>query len=313
MAKCLWDNGFRSVSFEKSVPNGYENMYIDIYEESLVLFVECERYPERKSVIERLKGLRDAYPTARFVLAVQDRMGWRAPGLSQAADEVWVVCRDGRVLTPTKWAEERKRMLQSIFNDAELQGLINIYNQTLENYRRFRELSLEEEAYWRQLLTQTCLKTRHFKAEWLQDLAVKGVWHKYVETAERKLQQIKNRIMEKNVELFNAILSLSSPFTLKFDENGEITVEVDWDAWQWLGWKDYPNKDPAAAAHYRVLEENIQKELKIATKGNKPKRMEGKNRIKSTVEFTQRIKQLQTEVDKIESMVQTLLENRFIT
>jgi len=36
--------------------------------------------------------------------------------------------------------------------------------------------------------------------------------------------------------------------------------------------------------------------------------MEGKNRIKSTVEFTQRIKQLQTEVDKIKSMVQTLLE-----
>jgi len=88
-------------------------------------------------------------------------------------------------------------MLQSIFNDAELQGLINIYNQTLENYRGFRELSLEEEAYWRQLLTQTCLKTRHFKAEWLQGLSVKGVWHKYVETAERQLQQIKNRIMEK--------------------------------------------------------------------------------------------------------------------
>ena len=51
VAKYLWDNGFRSISFEKSVPNGYENMYIDIYEESLVLFVECERYPERKSVI----------------------------------------------------------------------------------------------------------------------------------------------------------------------------------------------------------------------------------------------------------------------
>lgn len=60
MAKYLWDNGFRSMSFEKSVPNSYE----------------------------RLKGLRDAHPTARFVLAVQDRMGWRAPGLSQAADEV---------------------------------------------------------------------------------------------------------------------------------------------------------------------------------------------------------------------------------
>jgi len=36
-------------------------------------------------------------------------------------------------------------------------------------------------------------------------------------------------------------------------------------------WKDCPNKDPAAVAHYRVLEENIQKELKIATRGTSQK------------------------------------------
>lgn len=308
MAKYLWDNGFRSISFEKSVPNGHENMCIDIYEESLVLFVECERQPERKAVIERLKRLKDAYPTAKFVLATQDRVGWRALRLGQVADEVWVVCRDGRILTPAEWAEERRRTLQSIFNDAELQGLINIYSQTLEDYEKFRELSLEEETYWRQLLTQTCLKTRHFKAEWLQSLAVKGVWRKHVEAAERQLQEVKNRVMGKVVELLNAILSLSSPYIMTLDGNGEITVAVDWDAWQWLGWKDYPSKNPAAATHYRILEENLQKELKIATRNIKPKRMENKNEIKSTVELRQQIKELQIMMDDVESMIQTLLK-----
>jgi hypothetical protein len=155
-------------------------------------------------------------------------MGWKALRLGQVADEVWVVCRDGCILTPAEWAEERRRTLQSIFSDVELQGLMNIYNKTLEDYRKFRELSLEEETYWRQLLTQTCLKTRFFQAKWLQSLAVKGVWRKHVEAAERQLQEVKNRIMGKVVELLNAILSLSSPFTMKLDGNGEITVAVDW-------------------------------------------------------------------------------------
>jgi hypothetical protein len=134
------------------------------------------------------------------------------------------------------------------------------------------------------------------------------VWHKHVEAAERQPQEVKNRVMGKVVELINAILSLSSPFAMKLNGNGEITVAVDWDVWQWLGWKDYPSKNPTAAAQYKILEENIQKELKIATRNIKPKRMENKNEIKSKVEFRQEIKQLQTMIDEIESMTQTLLE-----
>jgi len=107
-------------------------------------------------------------------------------------------------------------------------------------------------------------------------------------------------LQNKHSELFN------SP--ARADGNGEITVAVDWDVWQWLGWKDYPNKNPTAAAQYKILEENIQKELKIATRNIKPKRMENKNEIKSKVEFRQEIKQLQTMIDEIESMTQTLLE-----
>jgi hypothetical protein len=308
IAKYLWDNGFRGISFEWSVPNGGENMCIDIHEEGLVLFVECERRPERKAVAERLRRLRDIYPTAKFVLATQDRMGWRALRLGQVADEVWVVDRSGRVLTPAEWAEERRRLLQSIFNDSELQGLLNIYRQTLESYEKFRELCMEEEIYWRQLLTQTCLKTRHFQAEWLQGLTIKGVWRKHLEAAEKQLQDVKKRIMGKIVELLNAILSLSSPYTTSLNENGEITVAVDCDAWQWLGWKDYPSKNLAAALQYRILEENLQKELKIATRNIKPKSVENKNEIKRKVELRQQIKELQTTIDEMKSTILTLLE-----
>jgi hypothetical protein len=49
-------------------------MCIDIYEERLVLFVECERQPERKAVIERLKRLKDAYP--RPSSCWPPRTGW---------------------------------------------------------------------------------------------------------------------------------------------------------------------------------------------------------------------------------------------
>jgi hypothetical protein len=307
VAKYLWDNGFRSISFEKSVPNGHENMCIDIFEEKLVLFVECERQPERKAVAERLKRLRDAYPTAKFVLVAQDRMGWRVLRLRQVADEVWVVCRDECILTPAEWADERRRLLQSISSDLELQGLMNIYRHALEDYEKFRELSLEEETYWRQLLTHACLKTRHFQAEWLQGLTIKGVWHKHVEAAEKQLQELKNKILGKIVELLNTILSLSSSYKISLNGKGEITVAVDWDAWQWLGWKDYPSKNPAAAAQYQKLEENFQKELKIATRNVKQKQGESRATIKRKVERDRLIEELKMEVNEIRNKMENMI------
>jgi len=80
-----------------------------------------------------LKGLLSRFQ-AKFVLATQDRMGWRASRLADAADEVWVVNREGRVYTPSEWAEERRKTLKTIFKPVELEGYMNVYRQAEEEY-----------------------------------------------------------------------------------------------------------------------------------------------------------------------------------
>jgi len=98
VAKYLWENGHRKISFEKTINcNDGQNVCADVYEEDLNLIVECERNPDRKAVNDRRRAVKDVYPIAKFVLATQDRMGWRASRLADAADEVWVVDREGRV------------------------------------------------------------------------------------------------------------------------------------------------------------------------------------------------------------------------
>ncbi|MDW8022785.1 MAG: hypothetical protein RMJ15_03465 [Nitrososphaerota archaeon] len=309
VSKYLWDNGYRSISFETSINCGCEeNMCIDIHERTLGLFIECERNPERKAISDRRRAVMDVYPTAKFVLATQDRMGWRALKLTDVADEVWVVCRDGRVLTPTEWAEERCKTLKSIFNRVELEGYLNLYRRADEDYHRIRMLSGEEELFWRQILTNACMKTSQFQADWLKDINVKGVWSKQLENARKRMEEAKFKIIVKVVELLNAILALSSPYIVKFTEDAALTVEVDWDAWQWLGWRDYPRKEPEAATQYQILEENLQRELKIATK-NVNKRLKGTcYPLKQKIERDQIIEELKKEVAEIKNALPLLVE-----
>jgi hypothetical protein len=133
------------------------------------------------------------------------------------------------------------------------------------------------------------------------------VWHKHVEAAEKQLQELKNKILGKIVELLNTILSLSSSYKISLNGKGEITVAVDWDAWQWLGWKDYPSKNPAAAAQYQKLEENFQKELKIATRNVKQKQGESRATIKRKVERDRLIEELKMEVNEIRNKMENMI------
>ncbi|MEM3788805.1 MAG: hypothetical protein QXN95_02940 [Candidatus Bathyarchaeia archaeon] len=69
VAMYLWSNGYGSISFEKCVNhNGVQNMCVDIYEDTLNLFVECERFPDKKAIADRQKAIKDVYSTAKFVL-----------------------------------------------------------------------------------------------------------------------------------------------------------------------------------------------------------------------------------------------------
>ncbi|MEM0358303.1 MAG: hypothetical protein QXL77_08060 [Candidatus Bathyarchaeia archaeon] len=308
----LWNHGYRSISFEKCVNhNGGQNMCVDIYENTLGLFVECERFPDKKAIADRQRAIKDVYPTAKFVIATQDRMGWRALRLQGVADEVWIVCRDGRVLTPTEWVEERRKTLKSIFNPIELGSYVSVYEEAEEEYRKFKRLADEKEAFWRQILGQACLKTAQFHAEWLNDLNIKGAWFKHVEAASKRMEEAKTKIIAKVVELLNAIFSLSSPYTLKLSESYIIEVCVDWDAWQWLGWKDHPSKSPAASAQYRILEKNLQRELKIATGNIKPekhKQVNSKAEAKWIIEYKHTFKELRKDIEEIKKMIPLLAQ-----
>ncbi|MEM3788804.1 MAG: hypothetical protein QXN95_02935 [Candidatus Bathyarchaeia archaeon] len=241
-------------------------------------------------------------------MSTQDRMGWRALRLRGVADEVWVVCRDGRVLTPAEWAEERRKMLKTIFNPIELGGYMNLYGEAEEEYHKFRRLLDEEEVLWGQLLNQACLKTAEFCSEWLKDLSVRGVWCKHVEDAKNRMEEAKTKIVAKVVELLNAIVSLSSPYTLQLGKDRIIEVGVDWDAWQWLGWKDYPNKSPVALAQYQLLEENIRKELKMATGNARPKPGNSNAKVKGIIEHDRTFKEMQKDIEEIKKLIPLLAQ-----
>lgn len=307
VAQYLWANGFRCISFEKAVNhNGQQNICVDVYEDTLNLFVECERNPDKREVNDRRQAIKNVHPSAKFVLATQDRMGWRALRLRSAADEVWVVCRDGRVLTPVEWADERRKTLQNTLNPVE--GYMNIYMEAEEEYHKFRRLGNEEEVYWMQLINQACLKTTQFHVEWLKGIRVRGVWTKHVEEAKQRMEEAKAKIVAKVVELLNAIISLSSPYTFRLNEDGVVEVGVDWDAWQWLGWKDYPSKNPTAQAQYTLLEENIQKEMKIAAKKAGLKLKNNGAKIKGIIEHDRIFQELQRDIDEIKKMIPLLAQ-----
>ena len=61
--------------------------------------------------------------------------------------------------------------------------------------------------------------------------------------------------------MLNAILALASPYQIEVDEDGSLKFSIDWEAWEWLGWKDYPCSENNV--HLRLLEKVLRRELKI--------------------------------------------------
>jgi hypothetical protein len=78
------------------------------------------------------------------------------------------------------------------------------------------------------------------EAGWLNNLKIRGAWSSQIEKTMQKLNQTRLAITGRVVELLNTIPSLSSPYTLNLEEDYSLSVEVYWDRWQWLGWKDHP-------------------------------------------------------------------------
>ena len=267
VARHLLSKGYRDLSFEKVVNgNQGQDAYVDIYVGGeLNMFVECERKPNRMKVLERRRKIAEAYPKSKFILAVQDRMGWLSQKLTGAADEIWIVSMDGQVKVPWEWIEERKSLLQSLFAAYGFKAMIEEYMRVEEEYRRLVRLEEEEKVYWQTLLAKAVFKASA-EASWLNNLKIRGAWTTQAEKTCMKLNQARLAIIKIVIELLNTILSLSSPFTLKLGEDYSLCVEVDWDRWQWLGWKDLPDSRSTQTSQYRLLEKNMEIELEIAAK-----------------------------------------------
>jgi len=312
VARHLLSKGYRDLSFEKVVNgNQGQDAYVDIYVGGeLNMFVECERKPNRMKVLERRRKIAEAYPKSKFILAVQDRMGWLSQKLTGAADEIWIVSMDGQVKAPWEWIEERKSLLQSLFAAHGFKAMTEEYTRAEEEYRRLIRLEEEEKVYWQTLLAKTIIKASA-EASWLNNLKIRGAWSAHAEKTWQKLNQTRLAITRRVVELLNIILSLSSPFILKLGEDYSLCVEVDWDRWQWLGWKDLPDSRSTQTSQYRTLEKNMEIELKIATK--QPKTSLTENRTCTDPELaniSHELKSIWNNIQEMEQIIKTLITQR---
>jgi len=283
VARHLLSKGYRDLSFEKVVNgNQGQDAYVDIYVGGeLNMFVECERKPNRMKVLERRRKIAEAYPKSKFILAVQDRMGWLSQKLTGAADEIWIVSMDGQVKVPWEWIEERKSLLQSLFAAYGFKAMIEEYMRVEEEYRRLVRLEEEEKVYWQTLLAKTIIKASA-EASWLNTLKIRGAWSAHAEKTWQKLE-----------------------------DDYSLRVEVDWDRWQWLGWKDYPDSRSTQTSQYRILEKNMEIELKIATKQLKTSLTE--NRTYTDPELaniSHELKSIWNNIQEMEQIIKTLITQR---
>jgi hypothetical protein len=304
----LWNTGYRDISFEKAI-NGSQGQdaYVDIYVGESNMFVECERMPNKMKILERKRKIAEAYPKSKFTLALQDRMGWLSQTLAGIIGEVWVVSMDGQVKPPWQWVEDRKSLLQSVFAANGFKAMVEDYIRTEDEYRRLARLGEEEKLYWQTLLAKTAIKTS-MEAGWLNNLKIRGAWSSRIEKTLQKLNQTRLAITGRVVELLNTILSLSSPYTLKLEEDYSICAGVDWDRWQWLGWKNHPDSNSSQTSQYRILEKNIETELKIATKQLKTILTGDGTGINSeSANISQELKSMWDSIQKMEQIIKTLI------
>lgn len=146
------------------------------------------------------------------------------------------------------------------------------------------------------------------RAEWLDAVAIRDVWSRYAEAAEQQLCAVRAQIIGRVVALFNVVVSFASPFVVRLEGDGALVVDVDWERWQWLGWRDYPSGTPAAAAQYELLEEILRKELKLAARAMWQSEAGGRALLKYRVERDWLIEGLRRDIDEIKGMLPVIAE-----
>jgi len=237
VARHLWSKGLRHITFERPSHLHGSMIYIDVYASDSNICVECEFKPSRKGVIERGGEIRQAVPGAKYVLAVHDMMGWYAGKFVGLADEVWVVCRNGLVLTPSEWVEWRKSYITEPLNIGKLTLLANCLEKSralLEGWGEMDEkLRMDVMGWWRSLAKAA------LSMETIHDIPIKTPLARYIEFEKKLVEGLEGEIIGELLEVMNRLVQLTMPYTLRM-KDGALEFGIDMDLFEWLGHKDYP-------------------------------------------------------------------------
>ncbi|MEM0010805.1 MAG: hypothetical protein QXT84_03820 [Candidatus Bathyarchaeia archaeon] len=256
--------GYTDISFEKVVETGNgEPIYVDIFarDGDYNVYVECERYPAKDRIERRAGAIKSRDNFAKVIVALQDRCGWYSRLLSRAANDIWIVCRNGEVMYPGSWESERRRTLYMSIHEAALICALADYREAEKIYGEARARAVEEEVFWRPLVDRALATVLGGSNEWALNVPIRGVWRQRAEEAERRLLECKAEVLGRAIPVLNAILALASPYQIAVDEDGSLKFSIDWEAWEWLGWKDYPCSENNV--HLKLLEKVLRRELKI--------------------------------------------------
>ena len=256
--------GYTDISFEKVVETGNgEPIYVDIFarDGDYNVYVECERYPAKDRIERRAGAIKSRDNFAKVIVALQDRCGWHSGLLSRAANSIWIVCRNGEVMYPGSWESERRRTLYMSIHEAALICALADYREVEKAYGEARARAVEEEVFWRPLIDKALAAVLGGSNEWALNVPIRGAWRQRAEEAERRLLECKAEVLRRAIPVLNAILALASPYQIAVNENGTLKFSIDWEAWEWLGWKDYPCSENNV--HLKLLEKILRRELKI--------------------------------------------------
>ena len=247
VAKHLWNRGLRSITFEKplNLPGG-ELIYIDVYEESSRIAVECIFKARLSDLREKAFKIRQADPNARIIAAIHDTRGWDAGRFLNLAHEVWVVCRDGQVLSAPEWADKRKMILKGAVEAERITLLLKCYLEVLDylnecNYEKMS--SYQETLRWINMFVNALLPSAP-KIEVEYDRFADKTYDKNINYYTKILGYLKQEILAEIIGAINVIVGFYTAQALSLDENGVLHYNSDPNLMDWLGVSDDVEDSP---------------------------------------------------------------------
>lgn len=123
----------------------------------------------------------------------------------------------------------------------EQSGFPKARRRAKKEYTEGRELEFCEKLRWQTLFGKAAIQVFNQNIKWREGLGLEGALNSRTQRARQELQRIKTEITKQCSAVLSIPLSLTSPYQLSLKDDETITIAVDWDAWQWISWKDHPD------------------------------------------------------------------------